>query len=429
MRIWLVTIGEPLPVGGDDIRLLRTGLLAEALVDRGHKVLWWTSTFLHSKKQKLYHNDTKIRLSDLFCLFLLDSLGYKKNISIKRIIDHIGLSIKFKRYSRNEERPDIILCSLPTLELSVATTSYGVSNNIPVILDLRDMWPDIFVSRAPRPYQQMLRLIFSFWFYQARKACRNATALTGITSGFVEWGLRYANRNATSLDRDFPMGYSGKSLDKVNIELAVDFWNKHGINSKNNEFIVCLFSNIVKQFALETVIDVARKLENSGRLFRFVLCGNGDALEYFKSLAAGCDTVLFPGWVSKSQIWTLMRIASVGLAPYRSTEDFVISIPNKIIEYMSAGLPVISSLEGTVEDLLLRYNAGITYQSDDHEGLFRVLCECYDNTSKLKDMSKNAYDIFKQRFVAEKVYSNMCDYLEKVAAVSSRIGIKEVEAE
>ena len=55
--------------------------------------------------------------------------------------------------------------------------------------------------------------------------------------------------------------------------------------------------------------------------------------------------MLFPGWVNKPEIWILMRIAQVGLAPYRSTEDFIISIPNKAIEYMSAGLPVISSLK------------------------------------------------------------------------------------
>ena len=38
MRVWLVTIGEPLPIDGTNERLCRTGILANMLVKRGHKV-------------------------------------------------------------------------------------------------------------------------------------------------------------------------------------------------------------------------------------------------------------------------------------------------------------------------------------------------------------------------------------------------------
>lgn len=110
-----------------------------------------------------------------------------------------------------------------------------------------------------------------------------------------------------------------------------------------------------------------------------------------------------------------MRIAQVGLAPYRSTKDFVISIPNKAIEYMAGGLPVISSLKGTLQELLSKHEAGATYENNNPGSLFSLLCDLYDYPEKLAIMSKNSHALFKERFVAEKVYSNMCEYLEEIA--------------
>ena len=112
MRVWLVTIGEPLPIISEDARLLRAGMLAEELVSRGHKVIWWTSTFDHSKKQQLFPVDKTIDLSESFCIHLLHSVGYKQNISVRRVIDHVGVARKFKYYSHKEPVPDVIICSI-----------------------------------------------------------------------------------------------------------------------------------------------------------------------------------------------------------------------------------------------------------------------------------------------------------------------------
>ncbi len=45
MRVWLLTVGEPLPTDGGSDRVWRTGFLARALADRGHEVVWWSSAF------------------------------------------------------------------------------------------------------------------------------------------------------------------------------------------------------------------------------------------------------------------------------------------------------------------------------------------------------------------------------------------------
>jgi len=58
MKIWLVTIGEPLPLGiSKDDRLHRTGQFARYCASKGHEVVWWTSTFDHFRKQHHFEGD------------------------------------------------------------------------------------------------------------------------------------------------------------------------------------------------------------------------------------------------------------------------------------------------------------------------------------------------------------------------------------
>ena len=43
MIVWLVTVGEPLPTDPGSPRLLRAGILAGLLAEKGHVVHWWSS--------------------------------------------------------------------------------------------------------------------------------------------------------------------------------------------------------------------------------------------------------------------------------------------------------------------------------------------------------------------------------------------------
>jgi hypothetical protein len=114
---------------------------------------------------------------------------------LSRIIDHYQVANKFKEIAQSESPPDIILCSLPTLELSLVATEYGRENNIPVILDVRDLWPDIFLELAPKWGQWLAKLLLLPMFNTLRSACTQATAISGITPEFVDWGVNYASRN------------------------------------------------------------------------------------------------------------------------------------------------------------------------------------------------------------------------------------------
>lgn len=420
MYVWLVTVGEPLPTDGADDRLLRAGILANMLVERGHKVVWWSSTFDHVRKVHRFQEDTFIDINGLFRIILLHSTAYKKNVSISRILNHYGIARKFTRLAQREAIPDVILCSLPTLELSAASVEYGKRNNVPVILDIRDLWPDIFLDLAPGPVRHYIKLLMAPVHKMARQACAGATAITGITPAFVGWGLDSAGRKPAGLDRDFPMGYRAEPPGGNDLEKAKIFWKKFGIGPDSEGFLACFFGTMGRQFDLKTVIGAARILNAGSRPFRFVLCGSGDNLEYYKQLARGCENVIFPGWVGTAEIWTMMRMSKAGLAPYLNTKNFTMNLPNKPVEYLSAGLPIVTGLKGTLNHLIQEYNCGEIYENGDAESLAAALIRMCDNPGSLKAMSENAYSLFQEKFVAGKVYHEMIEYLEHVSNKRNR---------
>jgi hypothetical protein len=149
--VWLITIGEPVPVGeGAKDRLHRTGLFAALLAGWGHRVTWWTSAFDHFRKRPLGPLG-EVSLSPGLKAILLDGGGYSRNLSLARFRDHSRIARRFREAVGHHPAPDVLVAALPSLELPLEAVRYGQSRGRPVVLDMRDMWPDIFVEALPRP--------------------------------------------------------------------------------------------------------------------------------------------------------------------------------------------------------------------------------------------------------------------------------------
>lgn len=423
MKVWLITVGEPLPTDEGNERLFRSGILADLLARNDHECVLWSSTFNHAKKVFRVNEDTRFEVRAGYDLQLLHSkIEYKKNISFRRILNHRGVAKQFRKHAEITPRPDVILCSLPTLELSVEATRFGQKHGIPVVLDIRDLWPTLFLDLVPQFAHTAARVALNGMFRQAKFACTRATAITGITEEYVEWGVNFAGRPPGVCDRPFPMGYVECEPSQKDVERAEIFWRQQGLTTSNSEgeFIACWFGMFGRHSEIATVIEAAARLEQTHQSIRFVLCGVGPHFDKCRKLAGDLRNVLMPGWVDAAQIWTLLRKSSVGLTPYVSNENYKRNVPNKPVEYLSAGLPIVSSLQGVLASLLSENSCGVTYQNEQSGELAKALSSLYENPKRRLEMSSNAKTLYQNEFVAENVYSKMQDYLLDIAGANVR---------
>ncbi len=420
MLFWLATIGEPLPTDPGGPRLLRTGMLAEQLRRRGHEVLWWTSSFDHVRKTYRAAAPTTLQVDSGYRLVLLHGPGYRRNVSLRRWADHWVIGRQFARWIRRLPPPDLLLCSLPSVEMSRESVRYGHERSVPVVLDLRDMWPDVFLDYLPRGLHPLARAALAPAYHHLREACRGARALTGISPDFVKWGQAAGSRPPNSPDRHFWLAATAAEPDPAAAAAAAARWARDGIVAGQVNPVIAFVGAMSRSFEMELVIEAARRLQCTGSPVRFVLCGVGDMLEPWRAQAAGLSNVLFPGWVQAAEAWTLLRCSLAGIAPYRSRRDFVASVPTKTLEYLSAGLPVLSSLRGAVEQLLARTGAGITYRNGELDQLLAAIGRLVDEPDERRAMARRARSAYEREFVAERVYADMAAYLETLAAPSAR---------
>lgn len=409
MNIWLVQIGEPLPLK-PDVRLLRTGILAEVLAERGHDVLWWVSAFEHQSKRMLLERDQTVTVGERIRMLALKGCGYRSNASVSRYIDHLQIASQFRRRAPEMPRPDAVVVSMPCHHLAYEAVRYAVRRDIPVLLDIRDLWPDFFLSRLPGAALKKLGRLLLWWdFSLLRRQLRAADGILAVSESFLRWGLERAGRDAGKWDRVFYLGY--KPAAAPSSSDALPTW----LREREGQKLLVFIGTFGLTYEADLLVEAARRLAAAGRKdICFVLAGEGERSAQIREQARGLPNVVMTGWIGAEAINALMRRGWAGMLPYVSCAPQ--SIPNKPIEYLSAGLPVISSLEGELGDLIRAHGFGMTYRAGDLDGLCGCIEKLADDTRGREAMSAAALAFFKAKGDANLIYSDYASHIEMLVA-------------
>ena len=125
MKLWIISVGEPLPVDGENTRLRRMGNLASYASSNGVSVEWFSVSFDHYKKMQRCESDTDYCVNDNYVLHLVKSIPYKKNVSLARIRHHKNAGKSIYNKMNKIDKPDVIFASMEPLEVSKVAIKYA----------------------------------------------------------------------------------------------------------------------------------------------------------------------------------------------------------------------------------------------------------------------------------------------------------------
>lgn len=420
MNIWLVKLEESLPID-QNYRPYRMGMLADALIQRKHHVTRWVSDRIHLTGQNRFGCDKTIQYGSNQVFEILNSgIEYKKPLSPMRLLDNFYLTYKFKKIARSREKPDLIVCAMPTPELAKASSQLGQCFNVPVVIDARDYWPDIFEQELVGLKKILAWPIVKLMKYNLNFATNKATSLIGITDFYRDYLLRYANRKCIEgMDGVFPLGYSValNVLSDSEVLESKTYWEellgKGWYNKKIIYFAGRLNSTVFK--AIDPVISLVKKAENLLPDYVFVFCGSGQYEDEIKSSFDGLSNVVTPGEVSARNLSYLRSNAYLALQPIENRVDYLNSLSNKFFEYLSSGLPIITSLRGITEDAIKRNEIGFVYS--DAEQLSDFMGQLYYNEALRNEMAERAKQLFDNEYSSDIVYRKFAEHCEKVVKV------------
>lgn len=419
MKVWLIQRSEPTPHdNGGTQRAMRMGIIAQMLARSGHQVLWWTSTFDHYNRCQRFKDNTRRSVEKNYEIQYLRGCGYKRNMSLARLRENAIIARQFQVLADKEsEIPDIILASMPTAELGLVSVNYGRKHGIPVVLDIRDLWPDVFFDMLPRVMHPLVRILSMPIERKTRKACAGATAIWGLSDAFVDWGMERANRPRSENDCAFAMGYLPKNIPEEGLEKGRNFWNDMGVRREDNQIILTFFGTLGRWFDFHPVAEALNILSQKKYHVKTVVCGLGENEKDIKIQTKQLNNIIFPGWVNEKQIRALLEISDIGLAPYVDSMSFIYSFPNKAAEYLSGSAPIALSLsKGVLHDLLIKEDCGFSYGGRPYK-LAEQLQALRENPHRLQELQANAKKAYRKYFDANVVYRQLINRLEKIAGM------------
>lgn len=413
MRIWLIRDFEPLPTDPGDRRLMRMGMLAQALARAGHQTRWITSSFDHYQKRQREPGLQEFNAEANLTITVLASLGYRRNISLARIRYNRHFARALRRFaSDTSEKPDVIVTDIPATESAAAAVTIGKQHGIPTILSIRDLWPDFFADHLPRVTRPMARLLLFPLERQVRFACANATALVGISRGYLNWGLDKAGRAEVDNDRVFPLGYRPRSLP-TKAERAT-ILRQLGVQLDSR--LIAFVGSWGRTYDLQLVLETARRLSDREDV-QFLVAGAGEQSQALVSRFSELPNVLLPGWIGADEIAIILDQADIGLLPY--TANAPQGLPNKVFEYMAYGAYQISTIAGELASFYAETGAGRALARPDAGELARniadVLVDPAIASARMARVSE-----FHARWHSDVIYANFAAFIEDLARTHAK---------
>jgi glycosyltransferase involved in cell wall biosynthesis len=254
---------------------------------------------------------------------------------------------------------DVLVASSPTLFAAVAAYVMSRRLGVPFVLEVRDLWPAIFVDLGVLRNRLAIGVLESLELFLYRRS----RAVVTVTRAFardieargIDPGKLHVIYNGVDLAA-FEPGPRDQELRRrlgVRDKLVVLYCGAHGISH-----------------ALARILDVAEKLRDDDQV-HFLLVGEGAEKEALVERAQldGLVNVTFHPGVARAEVPAFYRSADVCLVPLRAVPLFRSFVPSKMFEILACGRPILASLEGEAAEILKASGAAIVVPPEDVDAL------------------------------------------------------------
>jgi glycosyltransferase involved in cell wall biosynthesis len=406
VNVWVLQMGEPISFFDGGNRPFRTEMLVNRLVERGNSVLHWTSTFDQLRKTFRFCEGREVTMgARLRYRFLHGPTPYTKSVSIRHSRHDRELARDFCRCASEEAPPDLILCSIPPLRLARRVSEYARRRSVPLILDVRDRWPDSFLRALHFPLYQLFHWIFRHERRRAQQVLHGADAVSAITEDCLRWAHRQADRPPGPWDRVFPLAYEEPPATLFATDRQRWEFRKSLSLGKTAAIITCI-GRVGSVFDFAMVVALARQFAAEGRRdVRFVLAGENPVRHQ------RLPNLTVTGWLDRLKLQKLLAVSTIGLLPYRDMQGP--TVRNKAMDFLAMGVPVVSSLGGELSQLMEQYRFGLSFPAGDLPALRLAVDQILRSTELQAAMRIGAGKAFQEHFTATQVYGAFAEFLEE----------------
>jgi glycosyltransferase involved in cell wall biosynthesis len=375
----------------------RFNYLAEFLADRGFRVELVTSDFSHTRKTG---RDAGVQHPKYRMTYIKEP-GYQKNVSVQRFRSHHAMAMNLKKYLENREKPDVVYCAVPSLDVAEAAAEYAEENSIRLLIDVQDLWPEAFKMVFHVPV--VSDTLFRHMTRQADRIYAAADEIIAVSRTYAERALK-ASRKCSRAHVVF-IGAELDSFDRI----AQDNENA---SKPAGEIWLAYIGTLGSSYDLICVIDALKKLQDKGiSNIKFIIMGGGPLKEKFRSYAEEKNTYAeFTGILEYGKMAGLLASCDIAVNPIRRGSAG--SIINKHGDYAAAGLPVLNTQESPeYRSLLEEYKAGLNCENGNSDELAEKLQMLCEDEQLRKTMGANSRRLAREKFNRSHTYTEIAELI------------------
>jgi glycosyltransferase involved in cell wall biosynthesis len=377
MNIWIVTkYASSIDEGFES----RPFALGKQFVNKGHSCTIVSSDSNHFGIYPTYRKTYNFLKKSNLNVLRIKTYKYKNTASIKRIISWFDFELKLILAPlSNLSRPDIIIVS----SLSLLTILNGIRlkklYGAKLIFEIRDIWPLTMIVEGGysnfNPFILLLAWIEKTGYFASDLVVGtmpNLSAHVSRISGITEIRCECV-----------PFGFDPEFF-LANKSNSNRFRIKYNIPT--DKFIVGYAGSIGLSNGLDAIVDCIIQMQSDSR-FLFLFLGDGACRRDYLKRTKHLTNVIFLPKVGREQVSSFLDLCDLLYFSALKSEVWEYGwSPNKLIDYMMAGKPLLASYSG-FKSMINEAESGFFIEAENPEEIKESLNRIIDiPKQKLEEM-------------------------------------------
>ncbi len=263
---------------------------------------------------------------------------------------------------------DVVIASSPPFLAHVAGDAVRRLKRAPLVLEIRDLWPDYMVEMGVLRNRAGQRALFGLERYLLRRASRAIV----VTESFRR---RVADK-----------GFPAERIDVIPNGVGMDAYYRDPdappplpeLARTSGGFVVGYLGNFGAGQEIRTVVEAAARLKERAPDVRFVLVGDGKEKSLVEARAAELrlpNLSIHPP-IEKERTRAFYNACDLCLVPLAPVPIFTETVPSKIFEVLACQRPLLASVAGEAARIVEESGAGLVSPPGDAdamaEGILRL---------------------------------------------------------
>jgi glycosyltransferase involved in cell wall biosynthesis len=278
----------------------------------------------------------------------------------RTIVNNLSFMSTSTLNALRSERPDVMIASAPPFFVHLAGDAVRRMWKAPLVLELRDLWPDYLVGMGILKGRVSPAALFRLERYLLQRASKVVVV--------TEPSRARVGRKGVPPDR----------IEVVPNAVDTDLYYRtsepapvQDLERGPGDFVVGYLGNFGAGQGLETVLEAAVVLSLSHPHIRFVLAGDGTQKEQVARKAADLrltNLAMHPP-IAKDRTRAFYNACDVCLVPLAPFSILQETIPSKIFEIMACERPVLASVGGEAARIVSESGSGLVTEPGNAAGI------------------------------------------------------------